>query len=69
MYTCKIILYNDDSSWVINNEYSSSYFTLEIGIRQGDPFSTYLFIYSFRNVINCYQDTCIIIGLLNEFMG
>ena len=38
------ILLNDQQSCVINGGFSSQYFTLEKGARQGDPISAYLFI-------------------------
>ena len=43
----KTILF-DAQSWVINNGYTTDYFKLERGTRQGDPLSAYLFILVFE---------------------
>ena len=41
-------LYNNISSCVLNNCYSTSSFAVEWGVRQGDPLSAYLVMMTFR---------------------
>ena len=36
--------YSDITSCIMNNGYSSGYFEVQKGVRQGDPLSAYLFI-------------------------
>ena len=38
------IFYKNIQSWVINNGLCSHYFSIERGVRQGDPLPSYLFV-------------------------
>ena len=60
--------YNDISSCVINNGYSSGYFSLKRGVRQGDPLSPYIFILGAEILSNVVRNEPSIKGidLMNE---
>ena len=60
-YIC--IMYNKISSSVINNGYTSPYFTLKCGIRQGCPLSALLFIIAAETLANNLKKNCNIKGI------
>ncbi len=56
-------LYKNISSCVLNNGFTSNYFTVERGVRQGDPLSSYLFILAIELLSCKIRENSLISGI------
>ena len=56
-------LFNSARSCVMNNGFSTSYFALERGTRQGDPLSNYLFILAIELLLIRVRDSELVRGI------
>ena len=56
------VMYTDISSCVINNGFTTPYFKLKCGIRQGCPLSALLFIIAAETLVNSMRQNCNIKG-------
>ena len=59
-------IYNNIQSCVINNDIASNYFTLERGVRQGDPLSPYLFVVAVETLAIAIRQNSMINGITIE---
>ena len=57
------IFYSNIQSFVINNDYSTSFFELERGVRQGCPLSGVLFVIAVEILANSIRNDKLITGI------
>ena len=64
-FICRVrIFYNDIESCVLSNDFASDFFTLELGVRLGDPLSPFLFVLAVEILAIAIRQNTSIKGIL-----